>query len=341
MHTKNKVMSFPYRANVALPDKFPVQGTFDLSVVIPAKDEAGNLPELYASLTTVLEGTGLRYEIIFVDDGSIDETSYEIEKIQMRDKRVRGIELRANFGQTPALAAGIDAAQGNIVVLLDADLQNDPRDIPFLIEKLNEGYDVVSGWRKDRKDKMVTRRIPSVIANFLIARLANTPIHDLGCALKAYRREILDEINLYGDMHRYLPIYARMHGARIAEIIVNHHPRRFGKSKYGLSRIFKVIIDVITIQFFSKFITKPMRMFGSLGLGLLAIGGGGLTYLVFIKVVYLASIGGRPLLVFSVLFILAGLQLIGLGVLCEVLSRNYFESQGRKTYSIRRTMHHP
>mgnify|MGYP001606481885 FL=1 len=221
---------------------------------------------------------------------------------------------------------------------MDADLQNDPKDIPRLLAKIDEGYDVVSGWRKDRKDKLITRRIPSIIANYCLAHLAKTPIHDLGCALKAYRRDILEGINIYGDMHRYLPIYARMRGAKIAEIVVTHHRRKFGKSKYGLSRVFKVVVDIFTIQFFAHFLTKPMRIFGTTGIVLAIIGTIMATYLALTKLIYGLQIGNRPLLNFSVLFILVGVQLVGLGILGELLSRNYFESQGRKTYSIKKLL---
>ncbi|OHA84329.1 MAG: glycosyl transferase [Candidatus Yonathbacteria bacterium RIFOXYC1_FULL_52_10] len=311
-------------------------GPRDLSVIIPAKDEGESLEELYGALTRTLERMGRSYEIIFVNDGSTDNTQQVIERLHERDARVVGIEFRKNFGQTPALAAGIDHATGAIIIVLDADLQNDPYDIPLLVAKIDEGYDIVSGWRKDRKDTMVTRRIPSLIANYLLNSASKTPVHDLGCALKAYRREVLEGVRLYGDMHRYLPIYAGMNGARIAEIVVNHRPRIFGKSKYGLSRIFKVIIDMVTIQFWANFLTKPMRFFGMLGLTLGAAGILAGIYLTYIKIAHGAAIGDRPLLIFAVLSMLAGLQIVGLGILGEMLSRSYFEAQGRKTYSIRK-----
>lgn len=320
----------------------PIEQSMDqscyLSLIIPAKNESENLEILYQSITQALRHTNKRYEVIIINDGSTDATQQVIERLHERDPRIIGIELKKNFGQTPALAAGIDHARGEIIIMLDADLQNDPHDIPLLLEKIHEGYDIVSGWRKDRKDKLVTRKIPSRIANYILNSASNTPIHDLGCSLKAYRREVIADLNLYGDMHRYLPIYAGMNGARIAEIEVHHRPRMFGQSKYGLSRVFKVVIDMVTIQFWAKFLTKPMRFFGMVGLMLLSAGSLAALYLTYLKVAYGAAIGDRPLLIFATLSILAGLQVIGLGILGEVLARNYFESQGKKTYSIRKVV---
>lgn len=310
----------------------------DISLIVPAKDEGENLEILYQSITQALSRTEKRYEVIIINDGSTDATQSVIERLHERDQRVIGIELKKNFGQTPALAAGIDYAHGEIIIMLDADLQNDPHDIPLLLEKIDEGYDVVSGWRKNRKDTLITRKIPSLIANYILNSASRTPIHDLGCSLKAYRREVIVDLSLYGDMHRYLPIYAGMNGARIAEIEVNHRPRAFGRSKYGLSRIFKVAIDMVTIQFWARFLTKPMRFFGMIGLALLVMGMLAASYLTYLKIVHGVAIGDRPLLIFAALSILAGLQIIGLGILGEVLARNYFESQGKKTYSIRKVV---
>lgn len=310
----------------------------DLSLIVPAKDEGENLEILYQSITHALAHTRKHYEVIVVNDGSTDDTQTVIERLHERDPRIIGIELKKNFGQTPALAAGIDHARGEVIIMLDADLQNDPHDIPLLLEKIDEGYDIVSGWRKDRKDTLVTRRIPSIIANYMLNSASRTPIHDLGCSLKAYRRDVIADLHLYGDMHRYLPIYAGMNGARIAEIPVNHRPRMFGRSKYGLSRIFKVAVDMVTIQFWAKFLTKPMRFFGMMGFALVLAGSAAALYLTYLKIAHSAAIGDRPLLIFAVLAILAGLQIIGLGILGEVLARNYFESQGKKTYTIRKVL---
>ena len=308
-----------------------------VSIVIPAKDEERCIKPLYEGVRNIFNtASDYSFEIIFINDGSLDGTEREIEELNRMDPRVKGIELLRNFGQSPALAAGLDIARGEIIITMDADLQNDPADIPLFLRKIEEGHDIVSGWRRDRKDTLVTRRIPSIIANRLIARLTNVRLHDYGCSLKAYRRSVLEGVKLYGDMHRFLPIYASMQSARIAEIEVRHHPRKFGQSKYGLSRVFKVILDLVTLQFFLKFLTKPMRVFGGFGALFFSLGvlvAGRLSYQ---KIFFGATLSDRPLLLLGVLLIVVGIQLIGLGILGEFLSRIYFESKGRRPYAIRK-----
>jgi len=311
-----------------------------LSAVIPEKDEAESLPKLYEKINETLTKAGIAsFEIIFINDGSRDNSQKIIEALHKKDNRVKGIELRKNFGQTAALAAGLEYAKGELIVTMDADLQNDPADIPRMIEKLDEGYDIVSGWRKDRKDKLITRRIPSMIANRLVAKASGVHLNDYGCALKIYRREALEDFELYGDMHRFLPIFASMNnGVKIAELVVNHHARQFGTSKYGLSRTIKVILDLITIQFFQRFLKYPMRVFGSVGMLFLGIGTLVGLYLSYIKIVFGESIGGRPLLLFAVMLFLTGVQLIGLGILGEILARIYFDAGKKRPYAIKKVI---
>ena len=311
-----------------------------LSAVIPEKDEAESLPKLYEKINETLTKAGIAsFEIIFINDGSRDNSQKIIEALHKKDNRVKGIELRKNFGQTAALAAGLEYAKGELIVTMDADLQNDPADIPRMIEKLNEGYDVVSGWRKDRKDKLITRRIPSMIANRLVAKVTGVHLNDYGCALKIYRQEALKDFELYGDMHRFLPIFASMNnGVKITELVVNHHARRFGKSKYGLSRTIKVILDLITIQFFQRFLKYPMRIFGSVGILFLGVGILVGFYLSYVKIMLGESIGSRPLLLFAVLLVLAGIQLIGLGILAEILARIYFDTGKKRPYAIKKVI---
>ena len=311
-----------------------------LSAVIPEKDEAESLPKLYENISETLTKAGVAsFEIIFINDGSRDNSQDIIEELHKKDNRVKGIELRKNFGQTAALAAGLEYAKGELIVTMDADLQNDPADIPRMIEKLDEGYDIVSGWRKDRKDKLITRRIPSMIANRLVAKASGVHLNDYGCALKIYRREALEDFELYGDMHRFLPIFASMNnGVKIAELVVNHHARQFGTSKYGLSRTIKVILDLITIQFFQRFLKYPMRVFGSVGMLFLGIGTLVGLYLSYIKIVFGESIGGRPLLLFAVMLFLTGVQLIGLGILGEILARIYFDAGKKRPYAIKKVI---
>jgi len=248
---------------------------------------------------------------------------------------LKGVILRKNYGQTPAMAAGFQQSQGKVIVSLDGDLQNDPADIPLLLEKLDEGYDLVSGWRKNRQDDAITRLLPSKIANWLISKITDVRLHDYGCSLKAYRRELIADINLYGELHRFIPALAYIEGAKIAEIPVNHYARRFGTSKYGLGRTFRVLMDLLTVFFLKKFLTRPMHIFGIFGLISLALGFISGTYLTIVKFGFGQSIGNRPLLILCLLLILSGLQLFCFGLLAELLMRTYHESQKRPIYRIR------
>ncbi len=304
-----------------------------ISVVIPAYNEKDSIPILYEKLTKVLEDD---YEIIFVDDGSDDGTFEVLQKIADKDSRVKVIRFRRNYGQTAAMYAGFQHAKGEIIITMDADLQNDPEDIPALIRKLEEGYDLVSGWRKDRKDPFFSRRLPSMIANWIISKVTGVELHDYGCTLKAYRAEILKELELYGDMHRFLPALTKRHGAKITEVVVRHHPRLYGKSKYGLGRTIRVILDILLVKFLNEYINKPMYVFGSVGFLLLFTGSLVLAYLILIKLFLGEDIGRRPLLVLSVLSILAGIQLISTGIIAELLVRIYYRSKEDKPYIIDR-----
>jgi glycosyltransferase involved in cell wall biosynthesis len=307
----------------------------DISVVVPIKDEVESLPYLLDAIASTLQGCNLSYEIICVDDGSSDGSPQLLkEKAQSRND-LKSVILRRNYGQTAAMAAGFNYAAGKVIVTLDADLQNDPADIPMLLEKLEEGYDMVSGWRQKRQDKALTRLLPSKIANWLIRRITGVRIRDYGCSLKAYRAELVADMNLYGELHRFLPALAYIEGARIAEIPVRHHARKFGQSKYGLSRTFRVMMDLLTIAFMKTFLTRPMHVFGLLGLGSIFSGGAIGLYLTFVKLVFHENIGDRPLLILAVLLLVTGVQLFCFGLLAEVLMRTYHESQGKPIYRVR------
>jgi glycosyltransferase involved in cell wall biosynthesis len=308
-----------------------------LSIVIPIYNEEKNIPILYKKLKSVLKRLPVEHEIIFVDDGSTDRSREILEEISKKDDRVKVVEFTRNFGQTSAMMAGMDISRGDVIITMDGDLQNDPEDIPRLLEKINEGYDVVSGWRKNRKDATISRKIPSKVANWLIGKLTGVKIHDYGCTLKAYRSSVLKNVRLYGEMHRFIPAIASMVTAtdKIIEIPVKHHPRLYGKSKYGISRTLKVIVDLLFVWFMKKFMQKPIHFFGIGGILLLLIGSAALLYLLTVKILG-HPIGGRPLLIISVLLILSGLQMITTGIVSEVLMRIYFESQNKKPYTIRR-----
>jgi glycosyltransferase involved in cell wall biosynthesis len=307
----------------------------DLSLVIPIYNEAENIPLLIDAISNSLQDTGLIYEIICVDDGSEDGSTNVLKNISEKNPRVKGVILRRNYGQTPAMAAGFENATGKVIITLDGDLQNDPADIPLLLSKLEEGYDLVSGWRKNRQDNALTRLLPSKIANFIIGKITGVKLNDYGCSLKAYRAELIADLNLYGELHRFLPALAYIEGAKITEIPVNHHARRFGKSKYGLGRTFRVIMDLLTVFFMKKFLTRPMHVFGFFGLISLILGIFIGVYLTFIKLGLGKSIGDRPLLILCVLLILTGVQLFSFGLLGELLMRTYHESQKRPIYRIR------
>jgi glycosyltransferase involved in cell wall biosynthesis len=306
-----------------------------LSVVVPIYNEAESLPHLIEEINKSLQAIEMDYEIICVDDGSIDGSPDTLRKLATKYPDLKAVLLRRNYGQTPAMAAGFQFARGQAIVTLDGDLQNDPKDIPMLLAKLEEGYDLVSGWRKNRQDNTLTRLIPSKIANWLIANVTGVRLHDYGCSLKAYRSEVLADMNLYGELHRFLPALAFIEGARIAEVPVRHHARRFGKSKYGLSRTFRVSMDLFTIYFIKKFLTRPMHVFGLLGLTSLGIGTLMGVYLTFVKVFLNQNIGDRPLLILAVLLVLAGVNLFSFGLLAELGMRTYHESQKRPIYRVR------
>jgi len=305
-----------------------------LSVVIPAYNEEENIPILYEKLKKVLDGLGQDYEIIFVDDGSTDGTYQRLKQLAEKDSRLKVIRFKRNYGQTAAMSAGFEHAKGDVIITLDADLQNDPEDIPLLLEKLKEGYHVVSGWRKDRKDPFLSRRLPSMIANWLISKITGVHLHDYGCTLKAYRAEVVKDLELFGDMHRFLPALTKRRGAKITEVVVRHHPRMFGKSKYGIGRTVRVLLDIMLVKFLNEYINKPLYMFGSVGFLLLGLGLFSLFYLIFLKLFLEEPIGRRPLLILSVLLILAGIQLISTGLLAELLVRIYYRTKDTKPYVI-------
>jgi glycosyltransferase involved in cell wall biosynthesis len=307
----------------------------DISIVIPIYNERESIEKLYDNLNQALSEMGLKYEVLLIDDGSIDGTFNELLKIHNKNKLFKIIRFRKNFGQTSAISAGFNYAEGGIVVTLDADLQNDPRDIPLLLDKLNEGYDIVSGWRKNRKDKAVTRRFPSIVANKLISRLTGVRLHDYGCTLKAYRKEVIKNINLYGEMHRYIPAIASWMGVKVAEVPVTHHSRKYGKSKYGISRTIKVILDIITVKFLLSYSQSPIQVFGLLGLFSGMIGFIITIYLVIMRIFFNQSLADRPLFILSIFMIFIGIQLITIGLLAEVLIRVYHKVQNRETYVIK------
>lgn len=306
-----------------------------VSAVVPIYNEIESLPPLIETIATVFQQNGISYEILCIDDGSTDGSTDLLRQLAQKRHDLRAVLLRRNYGQTAAMSAGFHHARGQVVITMDGDLQNDPADIPRLLAKLNEGYDMVSGWRKDRQDAMVTRLIPSRIANWLIRRVTEVQIHDYGCSLKAYRSELVQDMNLYGELHRFLPALAFIEGARIAELPVRHHARRYGYSKYGLGRTFRVMMDLATIFFMKKFLTRPMHVFGLFGvIGMLSGVGLGL-YLTFLKLALGQNIGDRPLLILAVVLFLAGIQLFSFGLLAELLMRTYHESQNRPIYRVR------
>ncbi len=308
-----------------------------VSIVIPLYNEEENVEMLQEKLHQALDSHKLDYEIIYVDDGSNDRTLQLLEGIQKKNSNVMVLSLRRNFGQTAAFAAGFDFARGDIIVTMDGDLQNDPTDIPRLLEATKD-YDLVSGWRKNRKDPFISRRLPSIIANWLISRVTGVRLHDYGCSLKAYKRDVIKNLKLYGEMHRFIPAVASWYGVRISEIETTHHPRLRGKSKYGISRTMKVLLDLITVKFLQSFSTKPIQFFGPLGLMFSFAGIGISFYLSIEKLFKDINIGGRPLLLLGVLLIIVGIQFIGMGLLGEMLVRVYHESQKKPIYAIKRIL---
>ncbi len=306
-----------------------------LSIVIPVYNEEDSIDTLYKSLISVLEGTDKKYEVILIDDGSRDKSFDKLKNLHDKNRNFKIIKFRRNFGQTQAMSAGFDYSSGQIIITMDADLQNDPADIPNILKKMDEGYDIVSGWRKDRKDKMFSRRLPSVIANRMISRLFNVRLHDYGCTLKAYRRDILDNIELYGEMHRYIPAVASWMGVKVAEIPVNHHPRKYGKAKYGISRTTRVILDLITIKFLLTYSKKPMQIFGLLGFIATIVGFILTTWLIVERVFFNIGLADRPLFILSIFVFLAGIQFITMGLLGEIMMRTYYEGTGKPKYVIK------
>jgi glycosyltransferase involved in cell wall biosynthesis len=303
-------------------------------VIIPVYNEAGNIELLYDKLIVALTEVGLLWEVIFIDDGSRDQSFHDLEVIAAQDDRIKVIRFVRNFGQTAALAAGIDHAVGRIIIPMDADLQNDPADIKLLLAKMDEGFDVVSGWRKERHDALLSRLIPSWIANKIISSISGVRLHDYGCSLKAYRKEVIKNVRLYGEMHRFVPIYATWQGARVAEIPVSHYARQIGQSKYGISRTFKVVLDLITVKFMSTYFTKPIYVFGAAGMVSMAISMGAFIWMVILKYWFDTTFIETPLPVLSAMFFMLGVQFVLMGLMAEILMRTYHESQGKRTYIV-------
>ncbi|MEJ2684548.1 MAG: glycosyltransferase family 2 protein [Candidatus Sulfobium sp.] len=308
-----------------------------VSVVVPLYNEEENVEELHSRLKAVLDSIGVEYEMIFVDDGSNDGTLPLLEKIHSGDDNLVTLSLRRNFGQTAAFAAGFDYARGDVVVTMDGDLQNDPADIPKLLDSIRD-HDIVSGWRKRRKDPFLSRRLPSIMANWLISRVTGVKLHDYGCSLKAYRREVIKNLKLYGEMHRFIPAVAKWYGVKIAEVETVHHPRLRGKSKYGISRTVRVVLDLITVKFLLSFSTRPLQFFGPVGIFSGALGGLISLYLSMEKILMGKDIGGRPLLLLGVLLIIVGIQFIGMGLLGEMMVRVYHETQKKPIYVIKKVI---
>ena len=309
-----------------------------VSVVIPVRNEAANVRPLYLELKATLEALPWDYEVLFVEDGSDDGTRRELEELVLADPHLHAILLKGNFGQTAALAAGFDQAQGDVIVTMDGDLQNDPADLPRLLAKLDEGYDVVSGWRKNRKDPWLGKRLPSALSNALASRLTGVKLHDYGCTLKAYRREVVAQVNLYGELHRYIPALASAVGARIAEVEVRHRPRRHGRSKYGTGRLARGLLDLVTVKLLLSYSTRPMQIFG--GVGLLLLGLGGLCALATLLMKLLGGVDmtGNPLLYLALLSLIMGVQFISLGFLAELNIRTYHETQNKPIYVVERVL---
>ncbi len=307
----------------------------EISIVVPIYNEAPNLRPLVEQICSVMRPLGRSFELILVDDGSTDESRNILPSLKEENRELRVIFFRRNFGQSAAMTAGFDHARGGVVVSMDGDLQNDPNNIPKMISRLEDGFDLVNGWRKDRKDHFVSRRLPSIIANRIIGKVTGVHLHDYGCTLKAYRGELAKRLLLYGELHRFIPVLADFHGARIDEVVVSHHPRREGKSKYGIGRTYRVILDLLLMLFFQKFATRPLHLFG-LGGGLLFSAGFVIElYLTCLKIFGGRDIGGRPLLLLGAMLIITGIGLVGIGLCAELIVRTYYESSGKRIYSVR------
>lgn len=307
----------------------------DLSIVVPIYNEEESITLLYERVTSALANTALLYELILVDDGSSDRSFMLLKDIAIQDSRVKVVRFRRNFGQTAAMAAGFDVASGRVVVPMDGDLQNDPSDIPRLLAKIDEGYDVVSGWRKDRQDTFINRKLPSIIANGLISRFTGVHLHDYGCTLKAYRKEVLEGINLYGEMHRFVPALASQVGAKVTELPVKHHPRMYGTSKYGISRTVRVVLDLMTVKFLLSYSTKPIQLFGKWGVYTLLAGVLSCFATLYMKIFEHMSMNRNPLWILTIFLFFMGIQFIVLGLLGELNARTYYEAQGKPIYVVR------
>jgi len=317
---------------------FCMEITLDLSIVIPLLNEEENIPELYGELTEVLATINRTSEMVFVDDGSTDKSFQLLKELQQKDPRVVVVSFRKNFGQTAAMAAGFDYARGDVIVTMDADLQNDPRDIPLLLEKIDQGCDVVTGWRYDRKDAFINRRLPSMIANKIISKTTGVNLHDYGCTLKAFRQEIIKTIKLYGEMHRFIPAIASGMGISIAEVKVNHRARKYGTSKYGISRTFRVILDLLTVKFLLSYSTRPIHVFGMFGLASSGLGMLLALVMIFQRQFFGTPMGDRPLLLLAILLLFMGVQFITIGLLAELQARTYHESQDKPIYYVQQVL---
>lgn len=309
-----------------------------LSIIIPIYNEIENINLLHEKLNEVLIPLSNSYEVILINDGSKDGSSKVLDELAQKDKNIKIIHFIRNYGQTTAMMAGIDYATGDIIIPMDADLQNDPTDIPHLLDKLKEGYDVCSGWRKDRKDNAVKRNLPSRLANGLISRISGVHLHDYGCSLKAYKKDVIKGVKLYGEMHRFIPIYASWQGANVTEIPVKHHARQFGESKYGLERTIKVVLDLIVIKFLAKYSQKPIHIFGSFALLSILLSVLSFAWMLYIKFVEGLSFISTPLPTLSAIFFIVGFQAIFMGLIAEILMRTYYESQDKRTYIIKKTL---
>jgi glycosyltransferase involved in cell wall biosynthesis len=314
----------------------------NLSLIVPVYNEEKNLPPLVEAIRKALDPLSYAWEVVLVDDGSEDSSLQVLTQLAESDpEHLRVVSFRRNFGQTAAIAAGLDNARGEIIVLLDADMQNDPADIPMLLAKLEEGFELVSGWRKRRQDNYLTRTLPSNLANMLISRVTGVPLHDYGCTLKAYRREVLEGFRLYGEMHRFIPVFANSVGAKITEVQVNHQPRKFGKTKYGLERTLKVVLDLFTVKFLVSYSSKPIYLFGGAGMGLIFGSGVVLLFLFVRRVLSEISVTASPLFQVAVMLLIMGFQSVLMGLIAELLVRTYYESQRKPTYRIRKTINLP
>jgi glycosyltransferase involved in cell wall biosynthesis len=306
-----------------------------LSIVVPLYNEEDNVCLLVDQIRATLDHLDCQSEIVFVDDGSRDATVDRLLAHAHDDSRISVVRFRRNYGQTAAMQAGLEAASGDVIITMDGDLQNDPTDIPMMLAKIDEGYDLVHGWRRHRQDAFVNRKLPSKIANWLISKVTGFPIHDLGCTLKAIRREIADELELYGEMHRFIPILAHWRGARCIEVETRHHPRRFGKTKYGISRTVRVVLDLLTVKYMLDYYTSPMKFFGRIGLAFEAIGALLMTAVLLMKTIGGVDMTGNPLLLLSGLFMLMGVQVLSVGLLGEANTRLYYSREGRRPFTIR------